>query len=721
MARHTQARHGRTAGSAKAATQRQGLISPTAASKLNCGTPHRASKPSPAFLAQLETIAKHAQPAGTGAAPCASLRDFLVRYGKVKMPGGTYGPFTFTGRPAVALLVEWIDEALGSHTGHPLTDTEILAAGGAQWGKTTLWEFAFAYMLGACFKNVGYYLPDDDLVNGVVDSKFRPDVVDQVPWFADLLRVGKAINESGRQVNRKGAIMATDGKRIGQGYFRGCGKIPTTFSMDCTMVDERDDVPEEAARFITGRMSASPLRLGLTAGTQRYHGAGMNKEFESGSQHLGFLDCPECCAAIVPEDHWPQVCRLAMEGHPRIDDPHLTQEGDFKRPGGPTLAGFDHEALYYLACPTCGTELDRAGGINYRAQRPEQIKQRRYSVRVSQLAVDAIPLRLIVFDWATKATRDPEAMAAFCCDRLAKPKSTMQALTPAILERARLAAPYSMTLAPAQARRWAGLDTGDRLYFAAHENASGTHTDTRRLCWAETISPANARARVPQLFSALGLECLFVDIGNEREMARDLVLDINGIRDQPTAYPPDAARGTIRFSPLLWWDGERELWHGLRAAVVEFSLKPGGGVKQVLRRTIEGLCYPVIQCNRDESIQHVVDKLLTADDGLTEVVDGKLRTWPSFLLPTRGANPPEILNQVEAHFLSGSRREKNTDGKTSSFVDQCPNHLLLASTYAELAYRCTAGQRPLDASISTVQNRPDHRAGYSRRPAGVML
>jgi len=64
------------------------------------------------------------------------------------------------------------------------------------------------------------------------------------------------------------------------------GKIPTSFSMDVAMEDEKDDIPAKRSKYLTGRMTASDLRLRSSIGTQRVHGAGQNKQFEAGSQHV---------------------------------------------------------------------------------------------------------------------------------------------------------------------------------------------------------------------------------------------------------------------------------------------------------------------------------------------------------------------------------------------------------------------------------------------------
>jgi hypothetical protein len=637
-----------------------------------------ATAPAPSAIAAMGERIERDGRAPVSVPDVPSFREFLLNHAWVRTERGDYAAFGFEGRPVIEFLVAMIDRILGSNGGKPLTDAVLTAAGGAQWGKTTLAENLFAYLL-IRFRNVGYYLPDDDLVQGVVDSKFRPDVVDQIPWFANLLSIGKAVNESGRQVSRKGAIMVTDGRRSAQGYFRGCGKIPTTFSMDAIVVDERDDIPEHKARFLAGRMTPSDLRFRFIIGTQRYHGAGANKEWDEGTQHIGMISC-RCGRAWNPEDNWPGICRVAMDGTPAPTDPALTLEGEFRRAAEAHGTAYDPEARYYLACPDCGAELDR-NAVKFVAQRPDREKSRRFSVRVSQMGTPAIALGQIVADWCLNAVRDPDSMIAFCCDRLAKPKSASQALTPAILTRARGDKAEPMALAPRGFARFAGMDTGDRCWFVAREVEAPL---LKRLCWLEQISPASARTRVPLLFNTLGLSCLFIDIGNERELARDLVLTLNDIREQPQ-ISVDRERERIVFAGGLTWHGDRKQWTGLRAAAVEFSLKPGAGLRHEIRRTQEGLIYPVVQANRDETIQRVIDELLTAEEGLVHVVDGRLRTAPILRLPQRGVGCPPIVTALDEHLLAGSRRVRTDAGTTGSFIDKVENHLLLGTAYSALA------------------------------------
>jgi hypothetical protein len=269
-----------------------------------------------------------------------SFLDFLTHHARVKSGSG-YVSYHFRGREALLPIVQQLDAMLAS--GEP--DASLALCGGAQFGKTVLMLNLLAYLVAVRFRNVGYYLPDDDLVAGLVDGKLRPDVLDQIPWLAQLLQVGKTLAPTGRAVNRKGAFLCTDGERSALAFMRGLGKIPTSFSMDVVIQDEKDDLPEEHARFLSGRMTASDLRLSLIIGTQRYHGAGQNLAFTEGTQHIGLLTCPGCGVRHNPETAWPGVCRLReekVEGAGSASSisvtnaPRLTLEGNFSRGGIPT-------------------------------------------------------------------------------------------------------------------------------------------------------------------------------------------------------------------------------------------------------------------------------------------------------------------------------------------------------------------------------------------------
>jgi hypothetical protein len=512
-----------------------------------------------------------------------SFGDFLTHHARVKSGSG-YIPYHFAGREALRPIVERLDQILASGE----TDVSLAICGGAQFGKTVLMLNLLAYLVAVRFRNVGYYLPDDDLVSGLVDGKLRPDVLDQIPWLARLIAVGKTLNASGRAVNRKGAFLCTDGSRTALAFMRGLGKIPTSFSMDVVVQDEKDDLPEEHARFLAGRMTASNLRLTLLIGTQRYHGAGQNLAFTEGTQHIGLLTCPGCGKRHNPETMWPGICRLVVDGKDSHQWPKLTVEGHFasvvvaavstgdhatahtddghrpplqkgtaaQRAAATTLIPFSPGQTYQLCCPDCGALLDREHP-EWHAQAPDRELLRRWSYRLSQLLIPGIELDQIVAAWQL-AIRDPEHMTVFCTDRLALPKSTTQTLTPGVLEAARgdyklevrrmkvegkapdhfSASPSSFFLLPSSFR-YAGLDMGDQCWFVARAaDAKAPHQ--ARLLWIEPIAAERVRTRVPELFRELGLSVLCVDAGPLRDLSRDLVFMLNGLDEAavPSSYDP---------------------------------------------------------------------------------------------------------------------------------------------------------------------------------------
>lgn len=617
-----------------------------------------------------------------GAPQVTSFKQFLLEHCRVKTRDGS-AAYSFDGREAIEGIVDRIDEILGSHTGKSLRDASLAVCGGAQWGKSVLGLNFTGYATGRLFRNVGYYLPDDDLVQGVVDGKFRPEFVDLNGWYARMLAIGKTVNESGKAVNRKGAFMVTDGRRTGLGMFRGMGKIPTTFTMDVNLQDEKDDIPDKTAKFLSGRMTSSDLRFSLIIGTQRFAGAGQNKEFEEGTQEVRELIDPITGQGFCPEEHWPQICRVAMDGTPKPSDPKLTFEAVFKRDGSDEVVfDWDPEAHYYFANPETGTPLNRRVG-RWVMLRPDRAKERKFSMRVSQLGIAAIDLVQIVNHWRD-AVADPEQMIVFCCDRLAMPRSTLQQLDQKIIERARTIERFPLGLSAGEnvTARFGGLDAGDRCWFTCRDAAGPL---VRRVQYAEQISLGRVKTRAVELFHLLKLDCLFIDARPAADEARNITWAIHGLLDYAWPTIPEPEKAYIQFPNGLAWDGTTGKWKGLRAAVVEFALKSGQGVRHKLGITQDGEFFPVIQCNRDESIQGVVNELLTAEEGLVHVVEGKLRTEPILRLPVVTTGSAPAADVLGRHFLAGSKKERNERTGEENFIDKVENHYLLTAAYARLA------------------------------------
>jgi hypothetical protein len=656
-----------------------------------------------------------------------SFIDFLTHHARVKCGAG-YIPYHFAGREALRPIVERIDAILAR--GEP--DVSLAICGGAQFGKTVLLLNLLAYLVAVKFRNVGYYLPDDDLVAGLVDGKLRPDVLDQIPWLARLIAVGKTLAATGRAVNRKGAFLCTDGSRTALAFMRGLGKIPTSFSMDVVIQDEKDDLPEEHARFLAGRMTASDLRLSLIIGTQRYHGAGQNLAFTEGTQHVGLIACLGCGRRHNPETLWPGICRLEMPELPPNEWPWLTVEGHFAFSDGRQLPiPFRPGQRYVLACLECGAALDRAHPL-WHAQAPEREALRRFSYRISQLLIPDLDLAQIVAAWQL-AIRDPAHMNVFCTDRLALPKSSTQTLTPYDLAAARgdyrleggrkkvegKAVEGSSNLSlPPTFFCFGGLDLGDQCWFVARE-VEARAPQTARLLWIEAIAAERVRTRVPELFRALGMNILCVDAGPLRDLARDLTFLLNGLDEEALPSSVDPAR-TITFARNgttlpLQWNGARERWLNVRCAPVEFTQREGQGLRHKLARTQDGRLYPLLAAHRDETIERVIAELVApggAQPRLTENADGTAASLPAprFLLPAPTEESRAVIDLYERHLLSGARQERSADGRTLRYLDRCENHFLLATAYAALAELLAPGPAETRMVVPSFRPLPSPRA-----------
>ncbi|HSI08824.1 MAG TPA: hypothetical protein VK985_09535 [Rariglobus sp.] len=686
----------------------------------------------------------------------ATFHQFLVEVMRVKLMtldgAGTYGPYTFKGRAALEEVANLIDHMLGSETGTPLKDAMLALAGGAQFGKTTL-ELALAAYCASCrFLNPIVYLPDDGLADGIVDAKFRPDVIDQIPWFAAMTKVGKSVNESGKAVNTKGAFLVADGQRTAVGMFRGLQKPPTTFSADIVIRDEEDDIKPAMAKFASGRMTNSALRLQFIIGTQRKHGAGQNKVWLGGSQGVVLLATHAVRAGldearyikklgkhryvtevpagfINPEESWPQICRLAITGTPRTDDPVLGFEGDFRRAGSDdVVATYQPGGAFYYAHPVTGEPLDCDRPL-WQHRVPAKLKMEQFTFRVAQIGTPAIDLQQIVSHW-TRAVGDAEEMVTFRCDRQAMPKSAAQALTPEIMERARKAGSFMLGDKRVGAPRFAGLDTGDRCWFTVRETVSQAD---KRLVHAAQIAIGDVVARVPVLFAAHEIQTLCIDERPAVSEARTLCLILNGLAD--TAIWPKidwkSREAHLSMPGGLTWDGRNQKWRNLRCAVVRFTKNQlGAGIEQSAVEFEENgvtKFIPVIACNRFETIDRVVRELLTPAENVVEVVKdetgkGIVRQLPAMRLPSRTPGAPGILETVDAHFLAGSQRAKDEKtGELGDYVDGLDNHFLFSNGYGGLAETVGGfGAQRLRVDTERISRRDQAEEGSTRNQLAAL-
>jgi hypothetical protein len=495
-------------------------------------------------------------------------------------------------------------------------------------------------------------------------------------------------------VNRKGAFTVTDGERHSQGMIIGLNKVPTSFTFDLTTLDEVDDIKPAREKFVRGRMTSSSLRLMAKIGTQRIAGRGMHKAWKDGSQGVKIHVCPSCGHEQNLEENWPKCCRVAVQKVPLASDPHCTNAGDFRHDDqGATVAVHDPANHYYFACVKCGTELDRSEkGFRWEHRRPDQVRLRNWSFRVSQFGISAIDASQIVADWV-RAVADPDAMVSFRCDRQAMPESTAQKITDAILDRSRSIEAYDMAprVRPG-CTAFAGLDTGRRCWFFGREVEA---PDVKRVLHVEQIALGNVVDRTAALCQLLGISVLFIDQNPATDEARTLALRLNGLENL-TNWPkvPSSKDAHISFPSGLQWSGPEERWLNLRCAVVAFTKKKrGSGITQgfdIFEKGASTMFVPLIECNRFETIDRAVREFMTPLESVADVIHRPgeqpyVRTQPAMRLPRKGAGAPIVLDQLDSHLLVGSERIEEEGGELGDYVDKCENHFMLSNAYSAIA------------------------------------
>jgi hypothetical protein len=620
-----------------------------------------------------------------------SFEQFLMEHAEVRKPDGTFVRYSLDGREPLLWAVRVIDHVLGSHTGKVLKDAKLSICGGAQIGKTIIECNLMAYAGGVLFMNVGLYLPDDKLVDGIVDGKFRPDVIERVDFLGPLMTLGKGKDKRGRLVNRKGAVMFKDSGRVSECMVMGLNKVPTSFSMSIAIEDEKDDIQAKFSKYLEGRMGASDLRFRISIGTQRLHGMGQNREWQDGSQGVAMFDVGDG-KLIRPEEFWPQVCRLQLGAAPHASDPMLTYVGDFQRGEDPRIEKFPYKPgqTYYLADPETGVVIDRTKPIE-KHLRPERIEMYDWSYSFAHLGMSAYGLDQTVARWQ-KAVKDPVTMVAFRCEVLALPMNTTQGLSPEILARSRAAGPpfdTSLSLRPGS-NGYGGLDTGNTCWFVAREVMSEVE---KRIIHAEDIPLGGVVKRAVTLFHKIGLTALFIDARPAVNEARQITYALNGLEGIKWPVVPDPDNKKIVFPGGLEWDGEKGVWINLRCAVVEFTRKPGTGIVQKIGQDqADGITkfFPIIQCSRFDTIDRAIAEFQTPAENIYRTYDGEVYQEPVMLLPRQVDGSPKIIETLDHHLITGSARVE-VDGEKGDYVDKCDNHLLLADAYSGVAEHLVLG------------------------------
>lgn len=277
---------------------------------------------------------------------------------------------------------------------------------------------------------------------------------------------------------------------------------------------------------------------------------------------------------------------------------------------------------------------------------------------------------------------------------------------------------------------------GPRCWFWCDEVADASASSC---VWAELIASGNVPSRLPVLMDALGISCIFMDAGGEPDLTARMVITLNGLDD---FQPPQTSKAELKKMHLGCsphgpsWDGEQGRWRGIRAAAVLFVAGEARGIEQDIGYTQSGKIYPLIKCNRAESIQTAVNDFLTPQEGVLEMfvvppsggpdrVNAELRTirqFPRARLPQTyiGAGVSQVV--LDGHLLN-LRKERDARTATEDWVDRVENHLGLAKVYARLASMAgqTTGPAPRVWTSETIaamrrDNAVEKRPASSRPP-----
>jgi hypothetical protein len=496
---------------------------------------------------------------------------------------------------------------------------------GEQIGFTT---FALGFALWLCAEygyNVGYFLPNDAFASEFGMARLTP-IIDGSPYLTSLM--------DDAAVDR-GVLKNIGDKFL---YLLGLAKISgaTTRPMDFQISDEVDLTSEYVRKWKRGRMSASKLRVELDFSAPYRQDSGIDARYKTGSQHKWLVKCVGCGK--------DEIC---LEEIMDLSECFRNFNGTWVR-----------------VCPTCHRKLDITANGRWVAAQPDQVKEGRYSYRLSTMAFEAISADFIMHEYVA-ALDDPEAMAIF--DRTRRGIANAGALQPfteaKLLEMERdYVLKYERTGNPI----FIGGDVGNACWIWVEDWLPEGRT---RLIWAEKVHSDKYASRAIEL----------VEFFQPRFAVFDKMPLFTDSRKIAYAHPRTVA--------LQQFDNGKE------PELLEEKLVLDGTLGAARRES--GPSYFCVKGDRDLIIGGFTNEATHVSKGL--------------IIPKKRSGEPAIMADVRKH-LGKLQKEVTKDARGNEihrFLDKVENHLGMAAASARQARRFAPTVQPF---VNTPLPGPKSRA-----------
>lgn len=285
-----------------------------------------------------------------------------------------------------------------------------------QKGFTTALGFGFPlWQMHRNGRNVGYFLPTNDMAKAILKSRLRPAIH------------GSDIQAEVRDTPGDGLVLVGEKRMIVLGL--DSVRAAISWPMDVVVYDEVDDLNQEHVGIARQRLDASDYGHEVAFCCGRFPGEGIHGRYLKGDQRRWLVTCGRCRHEQILEDHWPDNClRVGSKWH--------------------------------LICTKCRAVLNPERMGQFVAQRDARSANGRVSFQVSALAFGCTDIGRIMREWE-QAQGDRKALANFRCSKLGLPDAgDRQAIDAAVLARA--ARPPALASPPF----FVGVDTGDFCHIS---------------------------------------------------------------------------------------------------------------------------------------------------------------------------------------------------------------------------------------------------------------